>query len=161
MPKKDEYVKFKNYERKIKSQFMIYADFENFLEPENNKKQNPDETYTNKYQKHVRCSYGYTLVCVDERFSKSFKSYLGEDAVYNFVNSMAKKSEYCRDLMKKHFNKELITTRKDGEDFENSTKCWICDNGYVDGDVKATDHFHITGKYRGSAHTGSVTSRLK
>ena len=27
MPKKDEYVKFKNYERKIKSPFMIYADF--------------------------------------------------------------------------------------------------------------------------------------
>ena len=27
MPKKDEYVKFKNYERKIKSPFIIYADF--------------------------------------------------------------------------------------------------------------------------------------
>ena len=28
MPKKGEYVKFKNYERKIKSPFAIYADFE-------------------------------------------------------------------------------------------------------------------------------------
>ena len=27
MPKKDECVRFKNYERKIKSPFMIYADF--------------------------------------------------------------------------------------------------------------------------------------
>ena len=27
LPKKDEYVKFKNFERKIKSPFMIYADF--------------------------------------------------------------------------------------------------------------------------------------
>ena len=25
---KDEYVKFKNYERKVKSPFMIYVDFE-------------------------------------------------------------------------------------------------------------------------------------
>ena len=31
MPKKDEYVRFKICERKIKSSFMIYADFESIL----------------------------------------------------------------------------------------------------------------------------------
>ena len=50
--------------------------------------------------------------------------------------------------MKEHFNKELVMIEKDYEYFENSTKCWICGNAYVDGDVKVTDH----GKYRGSAH---------
>ena len=54
--------------------------------------------------------------------------------------------------MKNHFNKELVMTKKDHEDFENSTKCWICDNGYIDGDVKVKDHCHIIGKYRVSAH---------
>ena len=34
MPKKDEYVRLKNYERKIKSTFLIYADFESILVPE-------------------------------------------------------------------------------------------------------------------------------
>ena len=29
-------------------------------------------------------------------------------------------------------------------------KCWICDNDYVDYDIKVRDHCHITGKYRGS-----------
>ena len=29
-------------------------------------------------------------------------------------------------------------------------KCWICNNNYVDGDVKVRDYSHITGKYRGS-----------
>ena len=43
-------------------------------------------------------------------------------------------------------------TKEDNEDFENSNKCWICDNTYVDCDVKVTYHYHITGKYRGSAH---------
>ena len=43
-------------------------------------------------------------------------------------------------------------TKKDDEDFENSTKCWVFDNVYVDGDVKVGDRCHITGKYRGSAH---------
>ena len=43
-------------------------------------------------------------------------------------------------------------TKKDNKDFENSTKCWICDNDYVDGDVKVRNHRHITGKDRGFAH---------
>ena len=38
IPKKGEYVRFKNYEREIKSPFMIYADFESILGPENNLK---------------------------------------------------------------------------------------------------------------------------
>ena len=42
---------------------MIYADFESVLVPGNNVKQNPNESYTNKYRKHVPCSYGYKLVC--------------------------------------------------------------------------------------------------
>ena len=42
-------------------------------------------------------------------------------------------------------------TRKDNEDFENSTKYWICDV-YFNGDLKVRDHCYITGKYRGSAH---------
>ena len=38
MPKKGEYVKFKNYEGKIKLPFIIYADFQGILVPENNGK---------------------------------------------------------------------------------------------------------------------------
>ena len=54
--------------------------------------------------------------------------------------------------MKKHFNKELVMTKDDNEDFKNSAKCWICDNDYFDTDVKLRDHCHIIGKYRDSAH---------
>ena len=38
MPKKGENFKFKNYERKMKSPFIIYADFESILVPEDNGK---------------------------------------------------------------------------------------------------------------------------
>ena len=68
MSKNSEYAKFRNYERKVKSPFIIYADFESILVPENNRKQNPNESYTDKYEKHVACSYGYKLVCVDNKF---------------------------------------------------------------------------------------------
>ena len=38
-----------------------------------------------------------------------------------------------------------MTTKKDNKDFKNSTKCWIFDSTYVDGDVKVRDHCHTTG----------------
>ena len=103
-------------------------------------------------KKHVACSYRYKLVCVDDKFSKHFKSYLVTYLVYDFINSMIKKSKYCSDARKKHFNKKLVTTKEENKDFENSPKCWICDNSSVDGDVNVRDHCHINEKYRSSAH---------
>ena len=83
----------------------------------------------NNYQKQLPCTYGYKLVCVDDKFRKPFKTYSAEDAVFNFITSMIEESKYCCKVIK------------------NSTKCWICDNDYVDNDVKVRDHCHITGKY--------------
>ena len=57
MPKTDEYVKFKNFEIKLKSPFMIYGDFKNILVLEDNRNQNPKESYTNKYQKYLACRF--------------------------------------------------------------------------------------------------------
>ena len=56
MTKEGEYVKFKNYEGKIKSPIMIYAESDSTLVPKENEKQNPGESYTKKYQKHIACS---------------------------------------------------------------------------------------------------------
>ena len=63
-----------------------------------NGKQIPGESYTSKYQKHYASSYGYKLVCVDDKFSKPFKSYLGEDAVYNFINILIEESKVLQIL---------------------------------------------------------------
>ena len=78
---------------------MIHADLESIVVREDDGKQNSNKSYTNKYQKHVAYSYVYKLVCVDEKFSKPFKSYLGEDTVYDFINSMVEESMYCSDVM--------------------------------------------------------------
>ena len=44
MPKKGENIKFKNFGKKIKALFMIYADFQSILVPEDNGKQNMNES---------------------------------------------------------------------------------------------------------------------
>ena len=73
---------------------MIYASFKSIFVLEYNGKQNPQISKTHKYQIHVACSYGYKLVCLDDKFSKPFKSYLGKDVFYNFINSMIEESKY-------------------------------------------------------------------
>ena len=73
---------------------MFYEDFESILVLEDNRKQNLNESYTNKYQKHVVCSYGYKIVCVVDKVSNLTISYLGEDAVKIFMSSMIKEIKY-------------------------------------------------------------------
>ena len=58
MQKKGEYVRFKSFEEKIKSSFMIYADFECILVPEDNGKPIFIESCANNYQKRVVYNYG-------------------------------------------------------------------------------------------------------
>ena len=106
------------------------ADFESILEPEDNGKQNPNESYADKDQKHVGLSYDYKLVCVDD----------------NFINGLIKENKYYVNTVliwwKKHFNKKPVVAKEDDEDFEKS---WTYDV-YLEGDVKLRDHCHITGK---------------
>ena len=64
------------------------------------------------------------VLVTNDKFSEPFKTYLGKDRIYNFLNSMIEESKCCSDVMKKYFNKELMMNNEDNEDFKNSTKCW-------------------------------------
>ena len=43
-------------------------------------------------------------------------------------------------------------TGKNYEDFQNSTKCWVCKKMYKKEDAKEEDHCHITKTYKSFAH---------
>ena len=102
-----------------------------------------------KYQDHIPCSFAYKLVCVDNKFSKSVVLYRGKNATYNFIKMMSGEFSYCKKVMKKDFQKNLIMTEEE-ENFQSSNICWICEK--VIDDEKVRDHCHITQKYRGAAH---------
>ena len=91
---------------------MIYADSDCILVPEADGKQNLEESYTSKYQKYIPYSYGYKLLCVNDKFSKPFKTYLDNDPVYKFINNMIEESISFSEVMKKHFHKELAVTKE-------------------------------------------------
>ena len=66
--------------------------------------------------------------------------------------SIFKEYEYCKGVIKKHFNKNLVMTAEQNEEFERSNICWICGKLTEVGDNKVRDRCHITKIYRGPAH---------
>ena len=76
--------------KKLRHNFWHNADFDNILVLEDHGKQNPNEFYTTRYQKHVACSYGYKLVCNNDTSRKPFKSYLGEYALMRIKSILTK-----------------------------------------------------------------------
>ena len=100
-------------------------------------------SYSKAYQTHKDCGYGYKVICCyDDKYSKYTSIYRGENAVYKFVEKMLEEVEYCKAVIKKHFNKSLVMTEVDEQHFKSMD----------DKDVRVRDHCHITGKFRGSAH---------
>ena len=60
--------------------------------------------------------------------------------------------EYCRDVIRDYFNKNLIMSVEEEETVQLSNKCWNCGKLFDLVDEKVRDHCHVTGKFRGAAH---------
>ena len=95
------------------------------------------------------------MFCFDNKFSKGIVLYRGKNAVFRFIEMILREYSYCRKVIKKHFNKNLVMTAEQNEDFERSNICWICGK-LIDFDQKVRDHCHITGKYKGCAHWSCI-----
>ena len=154
MPDEDNNIlKFNNFHKQQPVPFVIYADFEAITEKISGCQPNNDKSYTEAYQKHTDCGYGYKVVCCyDDEYSKPATTYRGEKAVHKFMEAMLEEVKYCKKVMKKEFNKPLRMTKEDEEKFQKANECHICNKKYTNEDIKVRDHCHITGKYRGSSH---------
>ena len=148
------FIEFKNFNRQIPASFKIYADFERLLKNVDCGVDNDYFCYTKKYQDHIPCSFAYKLVCVDDKFSKDVVLYRGKNAVYKFIQCIFREYDYCRRVMKKQFNKNLVMTAEQNEEFERSDICWICGKLIDISDQNARDHCHIKSgnNYKGASH---------
>ena len=154
MPHKDNNIlKFNNFHKQQPVPFVIYADFEAIIEKISGCKPKDDKSYTEAYQKHTDCGYGYKVVyCYDDKYSKPTTIYRGEKVVHEFMEDMLEEVKYCKNVIKKEFNKPLRMTKDDEEKFQKAEECHICKKKCTEKDIRVRDHCHITGKYRGSAH---------
>ena len=146
-------VYFNNYHKGLPVPFAIYADFECITENISRCQPSKDKSYTEKYQKHTACSFGYKVLChYDKKYSRDVVIYRGQDCIHKFLKCMFEEVQNCQKIMTENFNKPLQMTKDDEESFRKATHCHICEKKYKVDDLPVRDHCHVTGKYRGSAH---------
>ena len=160
MPKKETMLNFKNYHRKMRVPFVVYADFEAFTESISTCSPSDDRSYTKQYQKHKPCSFSYYIKCFDDKlFPPQLKHYTiskeDENVGKIFVESLEKDIVEIYNEYK--YKKNMRITKKEEQDFQKATVCHICENSLREGNPlnndKVRDHCHLTGKYRGAAHS--------
>ena len=102
-------------------------------------------SYTKKCQDHLPCSFAYKVVYIDNKCSKDVVLYRAKNAVFKFIRSVFKEYDYCRCVIKKHFNKNLVMSTEENEKFEMTNIFWICAKLIDLDNNKVRDHCHITG----------------
>ena len=133
-------IKFKNYVKQLAVPFKIYADFECNVKRVKSSDGGDNTSYTEKDQDHIPCSFPYKILYVDDKFSKPVVLYRGKNTSYRFIEAILKEYDYCKKVINKHFNKNLIMSAEDEERFQLSNKCWISDKLFDVGDNKVRDH---------------------
>ena len=86
-----------------------------------------------KYQDHIPCSFAYKVA-------------------FEFIKVILKEYKYCRKVINKHFNKNLIMNEEEEHLFQQSNSCWICKKLIDNDEEKVRGHFHVTGRFSGAAH---------
>ncbi|KAK3737704.1 hypothetical protein RRG08_023102 [Elysia crispata] len=139
---------FQNHHKQLPAPYIIYADFEALTTKVEGPELDPTKSNTQRTQHHEACSYCYVKVRCDGK-TEAPVEYRGRGAAEHFLRALQKEE---RGIQKALANpKAMKMTSKDWESHRTASRCHVCD-GLLEGD-SVRDHCHITGKYRGAAHS--------
>ncbi|XP_054260314.1 uncharacterized protein LOC128984968 [Macrosteles quadrilineatus] len=142
----DPTISFQHPERSQKQRFVIYADFETYMQPNDPLSDNPIT------HNHVPYSYCYLIKDSQEVFTE-IRRYRGPDAAKEFVKSVRQDALRIGDILygDRHMTPQLSPDQERA--FQAATTCHICGKAFSDSDKKVRDHMHSTPyTYRGAAH---------
>ena len=132
--------------KKFMSPFIIYSDFEAILPTTITVSKSISTKQTNT---HIPCGFCIYVVSAFEKYSYKPIVYRGENCMDVFYDELDKVSNNIRSILCKE--KPMRITREQEQQFHKDVCCHICDKPLLKDRVR--DHCHITGLYRGSAHT--------
>jgi len=93
LPEPGTMLGFKNYNRSMSHPFILYADFESFINTIDTCQPDPSMSYTNKYQHHVPLSFCYYIKCfADKVYSPKLVTFTAQsednDAAHKFIDML-------------------------------------------------------------------------
>lgn len=141
------WISFKNYNRQLPVPFIIYADIESLLQPTNNENKIPKGAY----QQHTAICVGYYLHCLYDSNQSIYKTFSGSDCINWFLKELY---EISMQVVTKIRNiTEMMLNENELRQFNEAITCHICNEKFDDLDTKVRDHSHLTGTFRGAAHS--------
>ena len=139
---------FQNHHKQLPAPYVIYADFEALTTKVEGPELDPTKSNTQKTQHHEACSYCYVVVRCDGK-TEAPAQYRGPNAVEHFLQAIQEEERGIQKVLAKP--QEMRMTRADWDSHRTASRCHVCD-GLLKGD-SVKDHCHITGRYRGAAHS--------
>lgn len=149
LPKEGTLIQFQHYERMHDMPFVIYADFESILKPTASDPKAEGSSSTTTLQQHVPAAFAYYIVCSYDSSLNKYVSYRGPDCVEQFVHHLQSDVTIIHRIL--NLPVPISLTDEDENNFAQAYFCYICDRLLFDDKVR--DHCHLTGRYRGAAHS--------
>ena len=163
-------ISFKKVEHQLRLPFVIYADFECILpkvindnaaaagDDSADKDGNDCSKKTEKISEHKPSGFAIHTVCSDSRFYREPYIYLGEDAAERFIDKVQEEVTDLRSILNNKIKMKRLTP-EELQSHRMARKCYLCNGTFPtvwhdDRNLyKVRDHDHLTGTYRGAAHS--------
>ena len=147
-PVEHTFLKFENTRYLEIVPFVIYADFECLLIDSKLK----SGQMTEFYSKHLPCSIAFKVVTRDSSLPQfQLESHTGPDSPQWFLKRISEIETQCIEIL--YDEKRMLFSEIDKIDFQTKTHCYICYKIFEKPEDKVRDHDHLTGFYRGAAHS--------
>ena len=145
----DDELKFTEVAKQVRVPFVIYADFETFCQTFDTCSPDPETSFTENQLKYEACGYGYQVVSLDAKYTKTPKIYRGPNVSKHFLESMIAERDEIENILKTV--QPLQMSNSEELSFISSTQCHICNDPFSVTTIKVRDHCHVSGRYRGAA----------
>jgi hypothetical protein len=148
-------IKFKDYNHGMEVPFAFYADFECSIgQYYDDVEEDSEMSYTIKQNRHKPNGLSYYVKCFDDSlYSPPSVTYSAksddEDVALTFL-TMIEDDRKIYEMFEMN-PKPLVMTHDDTLKYEKTNTCHICQERIHDKSDR--DHCHLTGKFRGAAHT--------
>ena len=150
-------LEFNGFQHTVKHPFIIYADTEAFPTPIDTVTKDPNKSSTTQIQKHKLNSYCIRVVCSEsEVYNKPPVLYRVDNKDEDVAEKLITDLEAIMNEIGKLYKnpKDMIFGVKDKVNHDKAIRCYVCKGKFgCKGYKKVRDHCHLTGRYRGAAHS--------
>jgi len=121
----------------------VYADLECVLKKIEEEK---------NYQHHEVFSIAYYVQCAFDNSLSVYHSHRSGDCISWFAEQLKNLAIRVKTILTTNVSMVNLTS-DEWEKYHSATHCHICEKPFAQDDTRVRDHCHLTGRYRGPAHS--------